>query len=389
VLTTIDQIQNEFTAPGPELKPVDFIANADVAAGTPFDVRFIEEPLPLEDYPVGEHTLRLSLNGAPFEVKLYVTDTTPPTATAVSRAIKIGESVTPYDFVTDIIDASPIGSVTFIREPDIFAKRDQIVEVAIEDIFGNRDVFVSSLTVLLNETPPVIEGATTIQAMVGSAILYRQEVTARDDFGREIDLHIDNRGVDVNTTGTYTATYWAEDLSGLRTEVEVTIYVIDIDPTDIETQIDEILSRIITDDMTQLQQVLAIHRYVRSNIRFAGVRGRPDSVYEGAALALQLRSGNCFAFYSLSEMLLTRAGIPNMRIMRVPTAPSAHFWNLVNPDDLGWHHYDAFPAFAASGDRGSFFTDSQAESFTLVMKEHNKRNDFYTYDRTLYPEVVR
>jgi len=63
VLEPIDQITIELGQEGPSLDPMAFIANAEITGGVPFDVRFTETPLPLEEYPVGEFNLHLSLNG--------------------------------------------------------------------------------------------------------------------------------------------------------------------------------------------------------------------------------------------------------------------------------------------------------------------------------------
>jgi len=392
VLTPVEHIYNEFTVAGPELKPVDFITNADTAYGIPFDVHFIAEPLPLEDYAVGEFTLHLALNGALFDVKLTVLDTTPPTATATNKTIQIGEDVVPMDFVTDIYDASAIASVSFIEEPDVFSLRDQIIEIVIEDIYGNSDVFASSLTILLNIEPPVFQGIDTVISMLGNPIMYRQGVSAFDDFGRELEFEVDSSAVNQDAEGIYTVRYWTIDHTGLRTDVEAVVHVLDIDIDYVNEEVDKALRSIITNNMTQLQMVRAIHEWVRRNINYANVRGGPTTAYEGAYRALRDRRGNCYIFYSISELMLTRAGIDNMRIERIPGTSTNHRWNLVNPDGLGWHHFDSFPTRLTLGTRPmAFFTATQAEQFTRQIANFEERpmRNYYTYDPALYPEIVR
>ncbi|MDR2569845.1 MAG: hypothetical protein LBD23_06055, partial [Oscillospiraceae bacterium] len=228
VLTPIEYIEHEFTVTDVILRPVEFISNADAAAGrASFNVRFTEEPLPLEEYPVGEFILHLALNDEPFEVLLRVVDTTPPTATAVYHAVIIGEEVFPEDFVEDVFDASPIASISFVNEPDVRARRDQVVSIAIEDIHGNVKIIESELFVLLNQMPPAIFGSIeTIESEIGTPIVYLQGITAQDDFGRELEVYVDDSGVDIHNAGTYTAIYWAVDYTDLRTEIEFTIHVI-------------------------------------------------------------------------------------------------------------------------------------------------------------------
>jgi len=88
--------------------------------------------------------------------------------------------------------------------------------------------------------------------------------------------------------------------------------------------------------------------------------------------------------------MFTRAGIPNMLIERIPGTPTAHRWNLINPDDLGWHHYDSFPVRLGMGIQMAFFTDTQAAEFTEQIAGFTDRpvENYYTYDPLLYPEIV-
>jgi len=90
--------------------------------------------------------------------------------------------------------------------------------------------------------------------------------------------------------------------------------------------------------------------------------------------------------------LLTRAGIPNMMVERIPGTETNHRWNLVNPDGLGWRHYDSFPTRLRLGTLiMAYFTSTQAEEFTLQISEFTERpmRNYFTYDPALYPEIVR
>jgi len=388
VLSPIEQITTEFKVECPDLIPVDLLTNAGIAHNVPFDVRFTEQPLPLADYTVGEFTLHLALNDAAFEVRLNVVDTTAPTATAVSKTILVGEEVTPEHFVTDIDDASPIASIEFVEEPNVFAKSDQIVEVAIEDVFGNREVFAASLTIILNEADPVIEGTGKIESPKGKPIMYRQGVTAYDDFGRELEFEVDSSQVNQHEEGQYTVTYRVVDYTGNSTEVTETVLVINVDPDEINAKADEILGDILKEGMTQVDQARTIHRWVRGYLRYAPSRGGPQSVYEGAYRALHDRRGNCYIYYSLSEVLLTRAGIPNMKIVRIEGTPTRHLWNLINPDGLGWHHFDSLPTRFPFNSQMYMFTASEAARYSRQYTEIHGSPHFFTYDPDLYPEIV-
>ena len=395
VLTAISDIEHEFAEPGPKLNALDFIINDEAAAGLPLDVRFTEEPLLLEDYPVGEHKLRLSLNGLPFEVILNVNDTTAPDATAVNKAILIGEEVEPEDFVTDIFDASdhlPVTVSFYGDEPNVFG-HTQTVSIKVEDFYGNYNIFNAILTVRHNEGPPVIIGTGDIIINVGNAGRYMQGVMAYDDLGRDITSLVmyDDSGVDIFTVGIYTVRYVVTDFSGSSYEVRVLVHVIDIDIDSVNDEVDTLLEGIIRDDLTQLQKVHAIFTWVRGSITYAPSNERIGTAYEGAYKALRERRGNHNVYSSISELMLTRAGIPNMRIERIEGSPAAHRWNLVNPDNLGWHHYDSYPMPLGLGIQMAFFTDPEALDYTqqIANLEENSIDDYYTYNPEQYPQITQ
>jgi len=397
VLTAISARVHEFGETAPELKAVDFLANASVAEGQTIDVRFVEEPMLLEDYPVGDFTLSLTLNGAPFEVLLTVEDTTPPEVEAVDIDIMIGEEVEPENFVSNITDASddlPITITYYENEPDVFGQ-NQTIAIKVEDYYGNYTVVYAELLVKFNTDDPVIEGARTIVNFVGDPILYLQGVTAYDDFGRDITdrIEVDSSDVDTSVLGIYTVRYKVTDFSGLTYETEAAVQIVDIDINYVNEEVDRYLESILNDGMTQLQKVHAIFNWVRSEIGYALNRERPDTAYEGAYRALRERRGNCYIFYSISELMLTRAGIENMMIERIEGTPTRHRWNLINPDGLGWHHYDSYPypQRLNLGERRAFFTDTEAREFTRQIANLAERpmNDFYTFDPSLYPDIVQ
>jgi len=388
VLEPVEYFQHEFKEEGAVLRPVEFLVNSESARGVPFDIRFAEAPLPLDKYEVGEYVLQLALNDAPFEVILKVVDTTPPTATGVAQEIRIGDEVFPEQFVMDIHDHSPISSVTFAEEPNIFARENQTVRIAIEDIFENVGTVSAELSILLNQMPPEITTTIdSIESEVGTTVDYLlSEVTAEDDFGRPLEVHVDDSSVNADEEGVYIAIYWAEDLSGNRTEADVVVYILSVAPEQIYEQVDEILGRIINDSMTDVQKVRHINDWIRWSIRGTTTESDTTSVLGGAHIALRDKQGDFNVVSALSSVMLTRAGIENMFIDRHPDAEGRHRWNLINPDGRGWYHFDAFPTGLGLGNgQMSRFTDKQAQDFANRIK----MEDYYRYNADLYPEVVK
>ncbi|MDR2569209.1 MAG: DUF5011 domain-containing protein [Oscillospiraceae bacterium] len=391
IFNTVNQMKHEFAKTGPELKPTDFLENAAIIANVPVDIRFTEDTMPLENYSVGEHILHITLNKLPFEVRLIVEDTTPPEAEKVDLTIMIGEEVKPEDFVTNITDASdhlPISITYYEAEPNIFGN-DQIIAIKVMDYYGNYTVVHSRLAVRHNNEHPVITGTNTIFSDLGNPIDYMQGVIAFDDLGRDLteSIIVDDSGVDYNEIGIYTVYYKVTDFTGLTFEIMETVHVTDFIADFVNERIDMIFADIIDDEMTQLDQVRAIFNWIRSNVSFAISMEEPETLYLGAYSAIRERRGNSYVFSSISEAMLTRAGIANQSIERVPDANVSHRWNLVNPDGLGWHHFDSFPSPFGAGIQKAFFTDSQAKAFSEHSADHPEHN-YYTYNPELYPEIV-
>jgi len=384
VLTPVDYIELEFAGPPRNFAPLDFIDNAELVQGIDVELQFLQEPP--SALPIGQTDVHIMLNGTTVHSAINVVDTTPPTADIVNRQIPKGDPLLASDFLTNVYDASPITLMDFVSPPGYLSVGTHVLPVMVKDYFGNYSIFEPTVTILGNDIPPTIVGAYNIESMRGNAIMFRQGVSAYDAFGRELRFNVDSATVNTNENGLYSATYWVEDAWGLRAEVEIYVRIIGVDPEVVRTRADNILAGILREDMTQVQEARAIFNWITANVGFLSAIGY-ESVYEGAFQGLQHRRGNCFVFYALSEVMLTQAGIPNMRIERIPGQPDNHRWNLINPDGLGWHHFDSTPSRVPM-DR-FMFTSTQAEIFTERVRSEVGTRNYYTYDPTLYPEIVR
>lgn len=311
-----------------------------------------------------------------------------PTATVLSLTVHMGATVFADDFVFNPSLDPPVEMVTFGTEPDLMTSGVQTLEIILHCPEGRTASYEATLTVMRNEIPPTIHGTRNIEVTVGSNILLRSGVTAYDAFGRELDFTVDSGSLNLDVSGVYHVTYFVQDSCGNMATEEIRVYVLEVDIDWIYDRVDVIFRDIMRADMTQVQQARAIFDWVGANISYAAAIGR-NTVYEGANQALRNRQGNCFIFFAISEVMLTRAGIENMRISRMPgtTNPTNHVWNLINPDGLGWHHFDTTPIRGNPVDR-FLFTNSQAIEFTETILRLNQASNYYTFDETLYPEIV-
>jgi len=342
------------------------------------------------DLPVGDHQKLFSHNGTVFYLTLHVVDTTPPTAVLRDITVPAGQAISVDDIVVSVFDLSPIAMTEIIEYPDIFAPGEHEVAVRVADIYGNEAIYTATITRLPNTVPPIFYGVRyEIHSAMGEPILFRAGVYAYDAFGRPIHFDIDTGLLNINERGTYQVTFIATDAWGVSTDVAIYVHIHSVDPAAVYELADELLSRILRDDMTQVQQARAIHNWLADNITYAAAIGS-DSVYEAAHQGFIHRRGNCFVFYGLAEILLTRAGIPNLRVDRVAHSrnPADHRWNLINPDDLGWHHFDATGNMAMTRNERFMFTNSQLEVFNQRLALIYAF-DFYLFDPTLLPEIVQ
>ena len=393
ILLPVDYKKVEVGTPVDTIAPRAFLHGSDaVANGVLFETQMITPLAGLTD-TTGRHQVEVYLNGTTFLSTLYIVDTTPPAATVTYVTIPMGADISPTDFILEYFDASPPVDIAFAGEiPDVFLPGQHTVDIALADRYHNTATYSAILTVEPNTIPPRIVGAQDIQLVLDSPAMFRRGVSAYDAFGRPLDFTVDVSDVDVDTLGEYQITYHAVDCCGNSTSVTVQVFVVDVDPEDVRERAAAVLDRILREDMTQVQQAQAIFNWITANVGYAaGFEHR--TVYESANQALVHRRGDCFVFYSISELLLTMAGIPNMRIDRLldpqrPGEQSRHVWNLINPDELGWHHFDTTPLIVRQIDR-FMFTQTQAEQFTRIIHAEGQGRDYFTFDPDLYPEVVR
>jgi len=329
----------------------------------------------------GDYDVTVNANGLVFNSIITVADTTPPSATPVNRDLWLGITADPQHFVTNVSDASEY-TVRFLTQPDFLAPGTQDVTVILEDVWGNASEVTSTLTVLEDTVPPVLNGVINQTIFKGDTISYRSGVSAIDNVDGEVDFTIDSSAVNAQRAGVYNVTYTASDAAGNAAARTVTITVVEMTYDMVYDLADEVLASIISPDMDPAEKVRRIQRWVNSSITYAGYRDR--ETLRAAYVGLRTRQGNCFTYYAVSEVLLTRAGIDNMRITRVGGRTN-HFWNLVNVG-TGWYHYDATPIMSTLN--LYMFTSVDAAAYTRRITANTIYTNYYVYDRSLYPPIV-
>ncbi|MDE5891919.1 MAG: transglutaminase, partial [Acetatifactor sp.] len=338
---------------------------------------FVTRVADLDYHKTGDHAVVIRVDGEDYTSRLHIRDTIPPQAEVHDIE---GFAVLPRpaeDFVTTVEDATAV-TMAFREEPDLLLAGTQQVEIVFTDEGGNETVKTAKLTLVEDVEPPVIQGTQDLLIYVGDSISYRKNVTVEDNCPEGLQLTVDTGSVNLKEAGVYPVIYTAVDAAGNTTSVTVQLTVIArmYSIEEVNALADAVLEGIITPDMSDRDKAWAIYTYIRRNVGYINHSEKGDwarAAYEG----LVKHQGDCYVYACTAKALLTRAGIKNMDIAKIPTRLQ-HFWNLVDVGD-GWYHFDTTPR----SDHTVFFLWTDAE----LMEYSNAHYRCHNYDPELYPEI--
>jgi transglutaminase-like putative cysteine protease len=238
-------------------------------------------------------------------------------------------------------------------------------------------VLSAQLTVLPDTEGPVIYGVEDRVVYLGEGISYLRGVLAIDNCDGEVSVKVDSSKVRPRQAGSYAVTYSAADRAGNVTTRTVTFTVKAADLDALNERADGILASILRPDMNERQRARAIYDWVVRNMSYTAYADKTDYV-AAAFYGFNNKRGDCFVYYAMSRVLLTRAGFENLEIHRnKPDQP--HFWNLVRVTE-GWYHFDTCPHYAAHPLDSFLLTDAQVKAYS-----ENHVADYYSFDPSLYP----
>lgn len=233
--------------------------------------------------------------------------------------------------------------------------------------------------------PPVIKGAVDIYICPGESVAYKKNIVVTDNSGEEIQVHVNNSGVNLKAVGAYPVTYYAEDSAGNRSEVTIHVYVSDISEEMVNTIADNLLSTILKDGMTKYEKAEAVYNWIAYHVAYVDAESGTDPV-KAAYDGLTKYKGDCYVFGQMAQLLLTRAGVDAILVTKEPAGKTDHYWSIVNTGD-GWYHFDSTPWWDKA--RIFMWTDSQLEKYSNRTAHGEGYYPTHPYDKSKYPEVVK
>lgn len=371
-------VKNKMTLEAGSEKPgiADFLLDENIGSA-----EFVTDMEQVSMNHVADYAIDIQVGDEVYSVVLSVVDTKAP---VISVKDIEGYAIIKREasqFVTECEDETDV-IFTYESEPDLKLIGTQKLVIIATDEAGNTANAEVSLTLNEDTEPPVIIGAEDMQVHIGNTISYRSVVKAEDNCPEELNFVIDSSSVNVNVVGDYIVKCTATDAAGNSTEASFTVKVREEQYTveEVYSYADAALSTIITDGMSQRDKAYAIFWYVRRHLSYYDYSDKSSWV-KAAGEAFTKGRGDCFTYASMAKVLLTRAGITNMDIERIPSGNELHYWSIVDiGDGHGWYHFDTTPRLP---ERPEFFlwTDAQMQEYSAG------HYNCFNYDRSAYPEI--
>ncbi len=341
----------------------------------------IIEPISVPE-KMGTYPAKLKIDDIVYDSNILVVDLTPPKGEPVNQQIWQNDQIEASEFVTNIMDLTSV-TVRYKKQPDFSLVGEQIVKILLADEANNETELEAKVTVIQDTEPPEIYGVKDNTIYINNPVSYKKDVYVYDNRDREISVQVDSSNVNQKQVGSYKVIYTATDSSGNTSMKEATYTVKEMRVTmeQLEALADEVLAKITTPDMTLREKAWEIYEYENKLLTYTGVSDKTDWMFE-AYNGLTNKVGDCFTYFSMSELLLNRIGMETMRVERMSKPGEAkHYWHLVNFGE-GWYHFDAcihIPKLVSF-----MLTDAEMDAFSARV---GKDNYYYRFDKANYPRT--
>ncbi len=347
------------------------------------DLKELHMDSPFIPDKLGDYSVKATIGNEAYESTVRVVDTTAPIGVPVDRKFWINDKIEAADFVDSIQDKSKV-SVSFRDDPDFSQVGEQIVKILLVDEGKNEALLEAKLILEADTEPPKIYGVRDNIVSLNTPVAYKKGIYVIDNRDGEISFEVDSSKVNIRKEGSYPVIYSATDSSGNKTQQEVTYTVRASEVEVVEREVvealaNEILAKIIKDDMTMEEKALALYKYINKNVYYLGGRHSDDMITE-AYYGMLEDPGDCYTYFAVSDLMLNMVGIPNIRVERLRyEGESNHYWHMINCGN-GWYHFD--PSIHKPEFFSFMLTDAEAEAYS---RQKGKNAYYYRHDKEKYP----
>ncbi len=319
-------------------------------------------------------------------VVLHVTDTTAPVVEPlpeftyfIYQSEQFGDPE-PKDLLASVTDVTE-WTASFSGSYDFDSESTFDVEIIVADAAGNNTTVTVPCRIIKDTTAPSIAGVEPLSVSQGDTISYTANITVTDDYDENPTLEVDTSEVNPDKRGIYNITYTATDASGNTSTATTTIQIKSMviaaaTESTVNAMADGILSEIVNDGMSQLEQARAVFDWVVYNITYSESAGI-DDLYSAAYKGMYNRVGDCTVKQKTAEVMLNRLGIKNMEIEKIRDT-RGHYWLLIDVGE-GWYHYD--PNAQLDGSLIFYWHDADLWEYS------NTHGNTHNYDKSKYPTI--
>lgn len=204
---------------------------------------------------------------------------------------------------------------------------------------------------------------------------FKDHVSATDARDGKVSFKVDTSKINWNKEGIYRVYYTAKDQAGNvgKAYAKVQVYI----PDSPESVADEVLRSVIKTKWSDEKKLRAIYNYVRGHCSYVDT-GAHKNWRKVGLNGIRYQSGDCFTYYAVAKLLISRAGLYNLTVTRYPVASSHHWWNLVYVRG-GWYHLDTTPRQRAG--KFCLVTDAQLRSYSTGLT--------FSFDQKKYPKRAK
>lgn len=204
---------------------------------------------------------------------------------------------------------------------------------------------------------------------------FKDHVSAADARDGKVSFKVDASKINWNKDGIYRVYYTAKDQAGNVGKAYAKVQV--IVPDSPESVADEVLRSVIKKNWSDEKKLRAIYKYAKGRCSYVDT-GAHKNWRKVGLNGIRYQSGDCFTYYAVTRLLISRAGLYNLTVTRYPVARAHHWWNLVYVRG-GWYHLDTTPRQRAG--KFCLVTDAQLRSYSTGLT--------FSFDQKKYPKRAK